>query len=93
MKSVFLSLLLIYSMAPLHRGAIITVTYDQVLLRALDGSASGQAVERGQALSVHVEEGDSRWFVITGGEYQGLKIWRGCTSNPNGELCLISRWA
>lgn len=87
MKKIFLMLIILSMMAPL-RGTIVTVAYDTVNLRTQGGDVGGVTVTRGEVLYVATDPGNPLWFVITKGEYQGLKIWRGCTSSPNGHKCL-----
>ncbi len=67
-------------------GYSVTVAFPVVNLRTADHSATGKTVLAGESLSVYwLPDG---WGIVLAGDYKGLFIWRGCTSDPASRKCL-----
>ena len=71
-------------------GLHVQVLANQVNIRTADGKTQGVTASYGTELVIAVREGEGWAVIIAPAKWNGMKIWRGCTSEPGEFGCEAS---
>lgn len=68
----------------------VRVTAESVNIRTVDGKPTGEYAHKGQVLTLGFQ-GSGYAEILYPLKWQGLKIWRGCTSSPDVYGCQAAK--
>ena len=68
----------------------VVVLAELVNIRSADGSTQGITAKAGESLVIRVIEGKGFAYIVYPVQWNGMKIWRGCTSEPANFGCEAS---